>query len=345
MTKQLRIAAVVPVYNTDLYLEECLDSILAQTYENFDVYVINDASTDKSEKILEEYKLKDPRILLYHTPNNVGVSRARNHALALIEKSCNYDIICFIDSDDVVMADYFESIISNFNTFKSECIIVGYKSFDKRQKHQIDRTNKFSPFELDQDKAYKFCFGLDCFSQKNYNSISFSLWNMAFKTKTVKGIRFNEKLKTAEDQDYILKCLGHSNQLTVDNNIYYFYRIRKSSLTNSNKVRLSDIDTFLYWIIYQSKMSVSCRRTVEHLAIQNFWRTVREAANEKKLFVLWNEFQTRLKIMEKTFITNEINSRKSKKRIFIFNLGKYAASLYFKISQSKTNRDHVHPFD
>lgn len=117
MTKQLRIAAVVPVYNTDLYLEECLDSILAQTYENFDVYVINDASTDKSEKILEEYKLKDPRILLYHTPNNVGVSRARNHALALIEKSCNYDIICFIDSDDVVMADYFESIISNFNTF------------------------------------------------------------------------------------------------------------------------------------------------------------------------------------------------------------------------------------
>lgn len=343
--KQLRIAAVVPVYNTDLYLEECLDAIFSQTYQYFDIYFINDASTDKSKNILECYQSRDSRLHLYNTSKNGGVSKARNIALELIEKSGEYDFICFIDSDDLVTNDYFESIIQNFTSYDSDCLIVGYNSFDKRQRHLPDRTQKTIPFELDQDNAFKFCFGFGGFSQKEFSSISLSLWNMAFKAETVKGIRFNESLKTAEDQDYILKCLSRSNRLTVDNNIYYFYRIRNSSLTNSNRIRISDIDTFLHWIINPCDMSIVCRKTVEHLAFQNFWRIIREAEKENKLTSLWSDLKTRLWIMKKTFITDELSSRKSKKRIFIFNLGRFAVSSYLKITQKKSNHNQTNRFD
>lgn len=342
---QLRIAAVVPVYNTDLYLKECLDSIFSQTYQSFDILVVNDGSTDKSKDILECYQSRDSRLQLFNTSKNGGVSRARNVALEIIEKKGIYDFICFIDSDDLVTNDYFESIVRNFTSYKSDCLIVGYKSFDKKQQHLPDRSQEIRPFELDQENAFKFCFGLGPFSQKEFNSISLSLWNMTFKAETIKGIRFNENLKTAEDQDYILKCIGRSNQLTVDNNIYYSYRIRKSSLTNSNRIRMSDIDAFLYWIIKPCDMSIACRKTVEHLAFQNFWRVIREAEKENKLSSLWDDLTTRLRIMENTFITDVLNSRKSKKRISIFNLGIFAVSLYLKITQNKPINDQINRFD
>lgn len=342
--EKLHIAVVVPVYNTELYLRECIDSILSQSYTEFDIYIINDASTDRSKEILEEYKLNDPRVHLYHTLENVGVSKARNYALGIIEDTSDSDIICYIDSDDLVTQDYFESIVKHFVTFSSDCVIVGYKSFDKNTK-LTDISRKDTPLQLNQENAYKFCFGIDPFSQRNHDSISLSLCNMAFKTKTVRGIRFDEEIKTAEDQDYILRCLCKSAQLTVDDNIYYLYRMRNSSLTNSDKIRLSDIDVFLDWINKKRCLSITCRETVEHLAFQNFWRAVQAAAMQNKLNNLWLDLQARLKIIKSVFITNELHSCKNKKRMLILNLGKFATSLYIKLSRIKSSNRNLNAFD
>ena len=92
-------------------------------------------------------------------------------------------------------------------------------------------------------------------------------------------------------------------------------------------------------------MSIACRKTVEHLAFQNFWRVIREAEKENKLSSLWDDLTTRLRIMENTFITDVLNSRKSKKRISIFNLGIFAVSLYLKITQNKPINDQINRFD
>lgn len=341
---KLRIAVVVPVYNTELYLRECINSILAQSYKEFDIYIINDASTDKSKEIIEEYKLRDSRIHLYNNSKNIGVSKARNYILEIIELASNYDIICYIDSDDLVTYDYFESIVKHFKKFKSDSVIVGYKTFDKNSK-SADLCRNHIAFEVNQDNAYKFCFGLDPFSKKKYCSISLSLCNMAFNAKTVRGIRFDEKIRTAEDQDYILRCLSKSKQLTIDDNIYYLYRMRNSSLTNSDRIRLSDIDVFLDWINNKNCLSMACRETVEHLAFQNFWRATQAAAMQNKLLNLWPDLQARLKIIENIFITNELHTRKNKKRIFILKLGKFATFLYLKFSRIKSLNKKSNAFD
>lgn len=99
------ISVIVPIYNTSSYLKECLDSILIQTYNNFELICVDDGSTDNSLKILEEYALKDDRIKII-TQENSGAAIARNKGLELAKG--NY--ICFVDSDDTVEKRFLEKI-------------------------------------------------------------------------------------------------------------------------------------------------------------------------------------------------------------------------------------------
>lgn len=97
------ISLVIPVFNVEKYLEKCMDSVLAQSYDNFEVILVDDGSTDSSGKICDEYAEKDSRIIVYHKPNG-GLSDARNYGVA----HANGDLISFIDSDDYVTVDYLE---------------------------------------------------------------------------------------------------------------------------------------------------------------------------------------------------------------------------------------------
>ncbi len=91
------VSVIIPVYNAEKYLRECLDSVLTQTFEGFELLLINDGSTDNSGSICEEYAKSDSRVVVFHKKNN-GVSAARNTG---IDKS-NGKFIVFVDSDDYV---------------------------------------------------------------------------------------------------------------------------------------------------------------------------------------------------------------------------------------------------
>src|SRR5690606_22590995 len=95
-----KVSVIIPVYNTENYLRECLDSILAQTFTDFEVLLINDGSTDSSGKICDEYAEKDSRIKVFHKENG-GVSSARNLGL----DNAKGEWICFVDSDDEILQD------------------------------------------------------------------------------------------------------------------------------------------------------------------------------------------------------------------------------------------------
>ena len=100
------VSVIVPVYNAEKYLSRCIDSILAQTYTNFELLLINDGSKDNSGKICDEYAEKDNRIRVYHKENG-GVSSARNYGL---DKAVG-KYICFVDADDWVNKDYLEKLL------------------------------------------------------------------------------------------------------------------------------------------------------------------------------------------------------------------------------------------
>ena len=95
MQKQPKISIIIPVYNTSKYLKKCLDSVINQTYKNYNVIIVNDGSTDNSLDIIKEYMKKSSSIILINQ-KNMGLSMARNNAVKKVES----DYFLFLDSDD-----------------------------------------------------------------------------------------------------------------------------------------------------------------------------------------------------------------------------------------------------
>ena len=117
------ISLVIPVYNVEKYLRKCLDSVLAQTYDNFEVILVDDGSTDASGKICDEYAQKYSRIIVYHKQNG-GLSDARNFGV----EHCNADLVSFIDSDDYVTENYLQCLWDMMVVEGVDLSVVGMQS-------------------------------------------------------------------------------------------------------------------------------------------------------------------------------------------------------------------------
>ena len=109
------ISLVIPVYNVEKYLDKCMESVLAQTYDNFEVILVDDGSTDNSGKMCDEYEKKDSRVIVYHKPNG-GLSDARNFGV----EHCNGELVAFSDSDDYVALDYLEYLWKLMDKYKAD---------------------------------------------------------------------------------------------------------------------------------------------------------------------------------------------------------------------------------
>ena len=114
--KMEKISIIIPIYNSSKYLKECLDSIINQSYKNWEAVCVNDGSTDNSLEILDQYAAIDKRIKVY-TKENGGAASARNFALNNIN---NADWISFVDSDDYLSPLMYKEIISDLSTYPNE---------------------------------------------------------------------------------------------------------------------------------------------------------------------------------------------------------------------------------
>lgn len=113
-----KLSMIVPVYNTEKYLRECIDSILAQTFRDFELILVNDGSTDGSGAICDEYAIKDPRIQVIHQENG-GVTRARKAAMG----AASGNWIGFVDSDDWISPDMFEVMLEKAENSEAQIVI------------------------------------------------------------------------------------------------------------------------------------------------------------------------------------------------------------------------------
>ena len=123
------ISIIVPVYNTEKYLHRCIDSILAQTFTDFELLLINDGSKDNSGKICDEYAAKDSRVRVFHKENG-GVSSARN--LGLNEAQGKW--IYFVDSDDTLQLYALQELVNWINNDKIDLIMAGYYVYDENER-------------------------------------------------------------------------------------------------------------------------------------------------------------------------------------------------------------------
>ena len=134
MDNSILVSVIIPVYNVEKYLKECLESVLAQTYRNLEIIVVNDGSTDNSSQICHEFK--DPRLILIDKKNG-GLSDARNKGVEV----SNGKYIIFVDSDDVIHPQLVEELLGNLLTYEGDISGCSFLKFEDNNPIQWDFTD------------------------------------------------------------------------------------------------------------------------------------------------------------------------------------------------------------
>lgn len=220
-----KISIIVPVYNAEKYLNRCVDSILSQTFGNFEVLLIDDGSNDKSGKICDKYAQKDCRVKVFHKENG-GVSSARNFGIKNVQGS----FVTFIDSDDFVDKDFLESLVASDSDF----VYTGYKIFGAFNKD----------VGINENKKYNANDFMLCLMH-TYEKSAITLygmqypWAKLFKYSIIREneLFFDEKMKYAEDSCFVWSYLCHCFSVSQVKSSTYNYRVenRKSGYKLSAK--------------------------------------------------------------------------------------------------------------
>ncbi len=217
----VKISIIIPVYNVEKYLRQCLDSLIGQTLKNIEIICVNDGSKDNSLEILREYKNKDSRIVIIDQINQ-GVSVARNNAL----KIAKGEYIGFVDSDDWVDADFFEKLY--YSAIKNDCdIAVGgiAWNFTSGELDFIDlKFKKSKIFNKTPDK-YK----ITRVAKAAY------IWNKIYKKELFEKLKLEfEPGICYEDMMFSHIILHESEKLVTVPNTFYHYRANPLSLVHND---------------------------------------------------------------------------------------------------------------
>ena len=211
------ISVIIPVYNSEKYLKECLDSVVNQTYNNLEIIIINDGSTDNSLQIIKSYK--DSRIKLTNKDNG-GVSSARNEGL----KQATGEYVMFVDSDDYLTNN---NVIAEliYNIDNSDLIKYG---------HIVKKNNSLIKDDLINELKEVYCSGesflLDILNKKK--DYGWYLWQYLFKRSLWEEIVFPNR-EILEDLSTIYKVILNAKTIKVSGINVYTYRINSLSLANN----------------------------------------------------------------------------------------------------------------
>ncbi|MBR3627660.1 MAG: glycosyltransferase, partial [Elusimicrobia bacterium] len=224
---ETKVSVIIPIYNVEKYLKQCLDSVINQTFKDIEIICINDSSTDKSLQIIKEYQQKDNRIILIDLKENKGVSNARNEGLKIAK--CKY--ITFVDPDDWTDKDYVKTLYDNMIKYDYDIIGIGFYIFNK---------------QIKEYKYPKFCYDTDFSLLENKQKLLtlrliWSLWakiykrdfiiknNIVFESRIMGDITFNyEAILSARNIKFIDKAnyfyrVYRTNSITLNKKRFYFY--------------------------------------------------------------------------------------------------------------------------
>ena len=204
-----KISFIVPVYNVEKYLSRCLDSILEQTYRNFELIIINDGSPDESRQIIEEREKRDNRIEVINKKNE-GVSAARNDGL----KFATGEYILFVDGDDYIDKDYAEKILHLIDDCNAD-MAISYNYYDENRRLP-EESERFSI--IDSNRATEELY---------IGKIDVAVWNKIYKRAFLEhnAIIFDNKLWFAEGMTFNIECFQKAKKI-VAGHIKAYHQVR-----------------------------------------------------------------------------------------------------------------------
>lgn len=225
------ISVIIPIYNVDVYLNKCLDSILSQTFSSIEVILINDGSTDNSYNICQKYSLMDKRIILINQKNE-GLAVTRNIGLNI----ANGKYISFVDSDDYVEKDFLRILYQLIIKYDADISMCGYFYIDENGKEvrcnpYLDKTVILENSKLIENHLYD--------DEKN-NRINVNVWNKLYKRELWKNIRFPNG-KIYEDISTLYLILDTAKRLVISPYKKYYYNQRENSISNNINKGIFDL--------------------------------------------------------------------------------------------------------
>lgn len=228
----MNLSIIIPVFNVEKYLNNCIDSILKQKYEDYEIILINDGSSDNSGIICDDYAHNYNNIKVLHISNN-GVSSARN--LGINNAIGNW--IYFVDSDDCLTNDIL-NVFNEFDISTSDCIQFGFRRLLNDSVIQEKVPDSLMLFNNINEFQKLSRFG------------TYTLWCYFFKRKLIldNDIKFSENIKYAEDLEFVIKCLFFSNKILSIPNVGYKYFVREGSAMSK---------------------SISINQTLDYLSVAN----------------------------------------------------------------------------
>lgn len=253
-----KISVIVPVYKAEAYLHRCVDSLLAQTFQDFEVLLIDDGSPDRSGEICDEYARKDSRVRVFYKENG-GVSSARNLGLDHVKG----EWICFVDSDDYVDRTYIDDLLSAINiNYEKELVVQGYKITTPAG--AIVDEKLFESGVVLRDSF------IELFSAYNLCSFGFP-WSKLFLGEIIRNfnIRFETSVSYSEDLLFVFDYVCHVEKVVFLENTSYFYVDNLNSLTKKVSNFSIENNGFHLFLDRMKAISVHCGIPNEHLLISS----------------------------------------------------------------------------
>ena len=227
------ISIVVPIYNGEKYIEDCLKSIFNQTYEEWEMILIDNASTDDSLKICKSYAAKDDRIQLLHQHHNVGVSVARNLGM----EKARGEFVTFIDVDDWVAPDYLETLLVVAKDEKADMVICSYQKV-----YDIDRSKKPKKQQCCKIKQYD----TESYLEQYFLEGNTHCWGVLYERKLLESVSFQKGLSIGEDMLFLMGIIGRTDKIVVCDYAGYYYYINENGAMNK-KFTASYMDQIYCW--------------------------------------------------------------------------------------------------
>lgn len=311
----VKVSIIVPVYNTSKYLEKCLNSILNQTFNDYEIIVIDDGSTDGSTDIIKDYLNKNCNIRAFFQRNK-GRGYCRNKGIKLSKG----EYICFLDSDDYVQQDFIEKLYTKINNNHFDIVMCNYYT-------QNDEKTKKISINIKNDLCSKFEI------KRIIPSLNNMLWNKMYKADLLKNIKFNEQ-RIFEDVDFLYRLYPNLNSIGIVTDYLYYYCIREKSVTNVFDDRWLDLinsmdDVLNYF--NDNKLYYSYYEELEYIYVRYLYATIikniSKSRDYKKLFSVFKKVK---KLVREHFPNYKSNSYINEKKIKNIYL-KYFNSLFINL--------------
>ena len=234
-----KVSVIVPVYNVEKYLRKCVESIKNQTYQNLEIILVDDGSTDCSGKICDDLSQTDDRIVVIHKENG-GLSDARNVGM----DASSGDYIGFVDSDDYVDEDFYEILVANLEKYDADISCCRYSNvWEDGTREPIGNDGKIHIYEgLEALKEYIYGKTMDPF-----------VWNKLYKAELFRNSKYPDnrfrftKGILSEDNPFCIELFKHTHKVVLVGVAKYNYLQAREGAITSSKISQKRIDAVHYW--------------------------------------------------------------------------------------------------